>query len=243
MDRKGQAAITDALFFMMIVAGLATTLFVFTSSFGKDVSTFVEQSYNSTYATTALKTILYTNASRTGESLSQTKEADFLMTLIKEDYANPPAGDAENFEVSAVSSKELIQNIDQIMKPINSANDYLIYIQAEGDTSQGGVLNFPLIYTKLLYSDNGVVGETAFFCTPPTGAEFRNKLDAFVVKAQATGRSIVPIELRQIFFNNESGNYEMQIKEGKLRSEMGLIIWRTKLIPEFVPSQWNCTPV
>ncbi|MDO8537664.1 MAG: hypothetical protein Q7S21_02160 [archaeon] len=236
--RKGQAAITDALFFMMIIAGLATSLFVFTSSFGKDVSAFVEQSYNSTYATTALKTILYSNASRTNaDDLSTAKEADFLMTLIKEDYANPPESvDEPNIKVSGVSAIQLRKNIDLIMKPINSANDYMVYVQAEGSTEENGVLNFPFLYTKLLYNDGGDVKETAFFCNP--SGDFRNKLDAFVVKANAVGKSVVPIELRQIT-DNGSGGYEMIALE-KTRSEIGLIIWRTKLVEEFSPTDWKC---
>ena len=234
MKNTGQAAMTDALFFLLVVSGLATSLFVFTASFGKDVSTFIESRHNSTYALSALKTILYSNAPRANASLAlddaRVKEVDFLMTLIKEDYANLSENN-DGFVVDTAGSEALRKNIDSVMLPINKANDYLVYLQAEKQ-----VFFFPFIYTRLLFEGE----EKAFFCSP--GLAFREKLDAFVVRMQANGRSVVPVELRSI--QEESrGNYDLRSDEG----EMGIIIWRTRELSfadsPFNPNDWRCTLV
>src|SRR3989344_3312120 len=57
-ENRGQAAVTDALYFLLIVTSISVFLFSFSNGYGNTVSAQIVQNYNSDFATDALKTIL-----------------------------------------------------------------------------------------------------------------------------------------------------------------------------------------
>ncbi len=129
LNSRGQAAITDALFFLLIVSALATLLFLFTNQYGIMVSDAVRRSYGSDYASSALKTILYGSVPRNaGERLADadTQEIDYLLAAIKEDYAYKKADGRQR--LSPEMQKTLHSNISAIMQPLSKQFDYLFYI-------------------------------------------------------------------------------------------------------------------
>ena len=120
-NQRGQAALTDSLYFLLIVSGLAAFLFFFAASYGMTVEQQVVRQYRSEYATSALETILYSSTPRiAGQTLEDAKEVDYLLAAVKEDYADDKVLD----ETSAI----LAENVRGIMQPFSDGFDYVFYI-------------------------------------------------------------------------------------------------------------------
>jgi len=120
-NQRGQAALTDSLYFLLIVSGLAAFLFFFAASYGQIVEQQVAREYRSEYATSALETILYSSTPRiAGQTLENASEVDYLLAAVKEDYADDRVLD----ETSAI----LAENISGIMQPFSDGFDYAFYI-------------------------------------------------------------------------------------------------------------------
>jgi len=120
-NQRGQAALTDSLYFLLIVSGLSAFLFFFAASYGLVVEQQVARQYRSEYATSALETILYSSTPRiAGQTLENAKEIDYLLAAVKEDYADDKVLD----ETSAI----LAENISGIMQPFGDGFDYIFYI-------------------------------------------------------------------------------------------------------------------
>ncbi|MDP6670836.1 MAG: hypothetical protein QGI60_03400, partial [archaeon] len=64
VNEKGQAAVTDAIYFLMIVSGLSTLLFFFSVNYGASVEEQLGLEYLSEYAVSAQKTLLYSSITR-----------------------------------------------------------------------------------------------------------------------------------------------------------------------------------
>ena len=129
LNSRGQAAITDALFFLLIVSSLSTLLFLFINQYGIMVSDEVKRSYGTDYASSALKTILYSSVPRNaGEKLADadTQEIDYLLAAIKEDYAYKK--DDGQQRLSPEMQKTLYDNISAIMQPLEEHFDYMFYV-------------------------------------------------------------------------------------------------------------------
>lgn len=127
MNQAGQAAVTDALFMLSIIAGLSVMLFVFSSTYGQDISAHILRQYSVDYTTDALKTLLYSSTPRIpGEQLNPNlpdaaKEVDYLLAVVKEDYA-------DSLSLGADSKKVLRDNVEKIMRPVSDQFDYLFVI-------------------------------------------------------------------------------------------------------------------
>ncbi len=123
IDRKGQAAITDALYFLLIVTALCVFLFSFANNYGVSASSLIVRQYNADYSTSALKTILYSSTPRDPvDSLyDDDVEIDHLLAYIKEDYADDEKLEKETAEV-------LAKNIKSIMSPKADSHDYIFSI-------------------------------------------------------------------------------------------------------------------
>ena len=120
-NQRGQAALTDSLYFLLIVSGLAAFLFFFAASYGLVVEQQVSRQYRSEYATAALETILYSSTPRiAGQTLENAKEIDYLLAAVKEDYADDRVLDE--------TSEILAENISGIMQPFSDGFDYIFYI-------------------------------------------------------------------------------------------------------------------
>ena len=67
MSQKGQAALTDALYFLMLVSIISTMLFFYASNYGLTLQQRVSNQYWREYTTGALETILYSSTPRDPE--------------------------------------------------------------------------------------------------------------------------------------------------------------------------------
>lgn len=122
-DAAAQAAVTDALYFLIIVTALCAFLFAFANQYGTSVNEQLASQYLSSYATGALKTILYSSTPRepTATLYSEDAEIDYLLAYVKEDYADDSALEPETMFV-------LAKDVNSIMAPISDSFDYLFLI-------------------------------------------------------------------------------------------------------------------
>ncbi len=128
MNSKGQAAITDALYFLMIITVLSVFLFGFANNYGNSVKQKINDEYSTTFATNALKTILYSSTPRDSSQSIYDRDAeiDFLLAILKEDYSDDQViGDREKLV--------LADTITSILAPISDSADYAFYITIPND--------------------------------------------------------------------------------------------------------------
>ncbi len=125
LNRKGQASVTDAMYFLIIISGLATLMFFYTANYGSLVTTQTVKQYNTEFATSALKTILYSSTARDNLSLNESEEIDYLLAVLKEDYAIIEKNGSRLKDSTKTSLKN---NIETVMSPFQRNFDYLYYI-------------------------------------------------------------------------------------------------------------------
>ncbi|VVB99336.1 Uncharacterised protein [uncultured archaeon] len=125
LGRRGQAAVTDAIYFLIVVSFLSIFLFSFANSYGNNVRDRISNEYSTTFATNALKTILYSSTPRDPSKgiygPSQADEIDYLLALVKEDYA-------DNADISPSTRVVLGKTVSAVMRPVADSKDYLFYI-------------------------------------------------------------------------------------------------------------------
>lgn len=124
-NQRGQAAVTDALFLLVIITGLMAFLFTFTVGYGKGLSDQVSRNTNFEFVASALKTIMYQSVPRNADVTLQpnnsNQEIDYLMAQVKEDYA-------DDGNISLNTQKNLTRTIYDVMRPIADTHDYLFVI-------------------------------------------------------------------------------------------------------------------
>ncbi len=142
VNQKGQAALTDSIYFLLVVSGLSAFLLFFAVSYGVPIGEKLALQYRDEYATSALKTILYSSTPRIpGEALEDATEVDFLLAAMKEDFA-----DNGEFDVTA---SLIVNNIVGLMEPLADSFDYIYYIYVLGEEEYA----FFMLYTTE-YGDN-----------------------------------------------------------------------------------------
>ena len=172
MNSKGQAALADAIYFLLIVSGLAIMLFYFSINHGNLVDEQLVLEFRSEYATSALKTMLYSSTPRVpGTALAESTEVDFLLAAIKEDYA-------DNGEFDYMQGP-IVNNVVAVMEPMADSFDYMYYIYIIGQSE----FAFMMLYTSHLelqdVSGSGIRKEVVsneraiYLCEPDS----LNKLD------------------------------------------------------------------
>jgi hypothetical protein len=140
--RKGQAAVTDALFFLMIIVTLAVLMFRYSSSYGERVDQSISDLYFKEYANSAMRTIFYTSIPLNYDlNYQQGQETDYLMTAIKHDYYSDQVIGAEDSDINSLNLVDGAGNLDygdivkfnlyhmikSIMQPLNNY-DYVFYM-------------------------------------------------------------------------------------------------------------------
>ncbi len=124
---RGQAAVTDALFLLVIISGLTGFLFLFAANYGKGISEQVVRNDSFEFVSSALKTIMYQSVPRNAAELIDVKipnpdqEVDYLMAMVKEDYADDQV-------LSDNTKKSLAKSVYAVMRPIADTQDYLFAI-------------------------------------------------------------------------------------------------------------------
>jgi hypothetical protein len=82
--------------------------------------------------TDSLKVISYINVVRDGRSIEEVRnsgdifESDYLLALIKEDYANER-------KMSPPTRKAIVRTLDTVMKPFDAAIDYSFFLLSESE--------------------------------------------------------------------------------------------------------------
>jgi len=131
MNHKGQAALMDSIIFLTIVASITAGMFFFTINYGTQTKEQVNDFYASDFAVDSLKVITYINVLRTGDDFGylasgETVELDYLLALIKEDYADTKT-------LSPETTKALVATLSATMKPFDRAYDYSFYLVNESE--------------------------------------------------------------------------------------------------------------
>ncbi|MFA5357662.1 MAG: hypothetical protein WC308_01950 [archaeon] len=133
IDSRGQAALTDSLFFLAIVAMLCTLLFYFIINYGITIEDQINSFYSSDFAMDTLKVIAYVNVMRDGNSIYADEgpdpQYDYLLTMIKEDYSQTSA--AGSPYLSPPTKKAIANTVHTVMKPFEHSVDYAFYFFQE----------------------------------------------------------------------------------------------------------------
>ncbi len=206
MAQRGQAAVTDALYFILIVTALSIFLYGFANSYGGNVKQQINAESSTTFATNSLKTILYSSTPREpGKSLSDPKtEVDYLLSIIKEDYY-------DDQEISRENRKVLGETISSILAPVSDNYDYVFYITVPSENKfvfmymhltnfeEGTAAGSTGILKRFLTYEVGNPAHKNFFCALPlpsgpvdfrdTSAKLSKLLSNVGQTSQATARS------------------------------------------------------
>tara|TARA_Y100000310_G_scaffold181236_1_gene181140 strand:+ start:295 stop:1104 length:810 start_codon:yes stop_codon:yes gene_type:complete len=226
MNQKGQAAVTDALYFLLIVTFLSVFLFGFANSYGNSVRELITDEYNSTFATNALKSILYASTPRDPDYdvFDDEAEIDYLLAILKEDYA-------DDQEIDLIERKVLGKTILSIMSPVGDTFDYIFTIQTSGESKEFvyifiHITNFTkeranLVLARDFYTysaeddPNTPEDETHvnYFCS--IDSEYNN-LKSLLTRLRAnvgpTSEASAPIKLiRNQFGSNDLENFDAQV--------------------------------
>ncbi len=120
---RGQAAVTDSLYFILIITFLSIFLFGFSNSYGASIKDQVNDEFNTNFATSALKTILYSSTPRDpNDSLNDpVVEVDYLLAMLKEDFADDEL-------INESERLVLGKTISKVLSPIQDNFDYAFYI-------------------------------------------------------------------------------------------------------------------
>ncbi len=153
-EQKGQAAVTDALYFLMVVTFLSIFMFGFANSYGNSVKDKISNEYSTTFATNALKTILYASTPRDSSKTIYDPEAeiDYLLAIIKEDYS-------DDTSLGPTERRVLGRTISSVMAPIADTKDYLFYmtIPKQEQTNKNGQFVFLFFHTTNFEIDSSAL--------------------------------------------------------------------------------------
>ncbi|MCK9292578.1 MAG: hypothetical protein WCY27_00725 [archaeon] len=185
-NKKAQAAITDALFFLTIIVTLAVILFKFSATYGDRVTLATNNLYFKEYSNSALKTIFYAEIPLDfSKEISSSKETDYLMTAIKEDYfSDMQIGSSKDINTmmiinnSDISKYNLYNLIKVVMKPLPNY-DYMFYLYNTNDSKFEfftlKVTNFD--YEKAVFPhqlDINATDSNYYLCDPLSYATIRD---------------------------------------------------------------------
>ncbi len=231
--QKGQAAITDALFFLVIVMALVSFLFFFTSQYGRSVGEYASSKYASDYATSALKTVLYSSFSRNSDPLESSDEVDFLVAGLKEDYAYDKKID--------YFKEDLTLSVKNVMNPVRNAFDYLFFIRVSDGSD---VYKFPYFYISRKHftteQDEFFVGsveseEREYYCAVDNQSDIDNFISFVGIQGQAISSIGFPLSKKLTEDEGES------FHEGTVQ----IILWNPKHFEEdnTLFSDLNCIQI
>ncbi len=237
-DRSAQAAITDALFLLVIISSLTGFLFLFAANYGKGIADQVNRNDNFEFASSALKTIMYQSVPRDSNKIIDTlnpdpnMELDYLMAMVKEDYA-----DDQN--LSNNTKRSLARAAFSVMRPVADTQDYLFAI----NTAQKYV--FLMVWRTKFISLSGRFGDVQvdpsetheiFFCDPSLADNALQKLFLRVGNTVQTQALVNMVEF--------SGNaFLLALDSTEVRAGVLLSMWTATTIPD---AEWNtmkCTKV
>ncbi len=264
MNQKGQAAVTDALYFVLIVTSLSIFLFGFANSYGSSVREQITNEYNTTFATNALKAILYSSTPRdVSQSLGQPDaEIDYLLAVVKEDYADDQL-------LNERERKVLGKAISKVLSPIQDSTDYAFYIAIPSEKKFVFAYLHLTEFDKVPYSASfkqlGPGGKGRFyvysakkddkatakdeshrnyFCAIGGEADFdvlNTKIARLISNVGPTSQASSSVKLTKVVKRGDVENFKAQAD---------LVLWDAlwlgatdeRLSELFTASSWNCIP-
>ena len=175
---KGQAALTDSLFFLAIVAAITAMLFFYMTSYGQRMNNQLDSFYTRDFAADSLKVITYVNTIRDGTELQKhidgaycsggcpVPEFDYLLALMKEDYS-------DNQEFTPQTTNAIALTLNSVLKPFDDSVDYAFYLLSEGEDDflflllavHEGEEDTLIDAEKKIY-ENGYVERVYYTCNP-----------------------------------------------------------------------------
>ena len=223
MGTKGQAAVTDSLYFLLIITGLSVFLFVFANSYGSSVSQSLQRKYETDFASSAMETLFNQSIPRdTNANISSAIESDYLLAALKEDYAdNAKLDSTRNY---------LTKSIGAIMSPISSSRDYIFYFYdtTPPNNTQSGSFFYFLLKTSVIPCSQGTNCAKLSYCSP---ADF-SSLQGLSLSLSGTSQS----ETRLIFVrpSGSPGGSPTTVRAS-------LIMWPATKLGDNVLGPLNCT--
>lgn len=130
---RGQAAVTDALFLLVIISSLTGFLFIFASNYGKGISDQVTRNDSFEFVSSALKTLMYQSVTRDAALFIDVQhpnpdlEVDYLMALLKEDFADDGI-------LTPNTQRNMAKSLYAVMRPVADTQDYLFTITTAQET-------------------------------------------------------------------------------------------------------------
>lgn len=237
-SRSAQAAITDALFLLVIISSLTGFLFLFAANYGKGIADQVNRNDNFEFASSALKTIMYQSVPRDSNKTINTLspdpnlELDYLMAMVKEDYA-------DDKNLSDNIKKSLAKATYSVMRPVADTQDYLFAI----NTAQKYVFlmlwRTKFIPTGQRFGDVTVDPQETheiFFCDPSLSDNALQKLFLRVgntVQAQAL--------VNMVEFTGNT--FLLTLDTSEVRAGVLLAMWTATTIPDAEWSLLKCTKI
>ena len=217
--QKGQAAITDALFTLLIISSLCLMLYSFAATYGSDIMTHFLRQYAVDYTTDALRTFLYCSAARQPDLNLNEEEAipDYTLVLLKEAYFEMKQSEDGTFNEERV--KTFISTIRTIMQPLADQFDYML-VFTSAPQEEGSYQNYLAIIRKANFScykdkdkkisidctveDRNVtiepVGYEFLICKNASNENLRKFMLYIGDSATATSPVLLPISSRDIGF-------------------------------------------
>lgn len=159
--KKGQAAITDALFFLLIIVTLSVLMFRYSSTYGTRINQASSDLYYKEYTNSVLKTLFYVSVPLDFDlNLYKNMQNDYLMTSVKQDfYAHGTIGYSDINVLSTgsyydLTKYNLFHTLKATMRPLE-AQDYLFYMYSAEDSN---FLYFSIKNTNFELSNSAVTG-------------------------------------------------------------------------------------
>jgi len=166
LNKKGQAALTDAMFLLAIVSGLSVMMFLFIADYGLTIESAALDFYGTDYATSALQTLLYSSTPRDpNEFLSTAKEIDYLLAFLKEDYANER-------KLSEKSKALLVKDLNLVLSSSLATHDFVFVMRTvSADLTRPTEFVFVALKYTEFNAATGVVTPHYYYCNPKPGYE------------------------------------------------------------------------
>lgn len=134
--QKGQAAITDALFFLLIIVTLSVLLFRYSSTYGQKIDKASNDLYFKEYTNSVLRTVFYISVPLDFNlDVQNAKETDYLMAQIKQNFYGNEERKIGYSDLNKLSREDfrdvakynLFHTIKATMIPLNS-HDFVFYL-------------------------------------------------------------------------------------------------------------------
>jgi len=176
------------------------------TQYGFLVTKQLDKQYFAEYIDSSLKTIMYVTVPRgDSASISDAKEVDYLITAIKEDYADDSMLDDYRETLTSV--------VKGVMAPQSDVFNYVFYIHIEPDP--GSAVTDEFVYMYLKWTKYALEGEgryktvsdaqrVEYYCNPVSMDDFTNN---FLVNIGDIFQSSTTIKLPKLTQSRSAGSH------------------------------------